>query len=150
MSQNDIINAVMAYKGVSSAEVREAMGISTRQQMGYKMDNGTIRVDELIQMLDVFGFELVLRDLRDGRLLPVEGIGGQKYGMRGNLGGLYRNNKKCHLLSLYEEDGVRKELYQDPRDDAYFLACYAANGKVRKRIVNEARAKAIIEAHPIG
>ena len=134
MTQNDIIDTVIRSRGIDKAKFGAIMGFRTRQQLLDKMDRGSIKVNELIEVLSALDFTLVLEDLKSGQYIQVLEEADRPT-IRKAVCGVNRNTRKCLPICRQETDEGIRELFLDPKDNAYLMATYKKDGENRLKKV---------------
>lgn len=145
---NDILNIALKEMGVTKKDVSEKIGWVNNQLWG-RMARNTLKVDELIMILDTIGMDLALvrRDTGEIMQLDKSSIRTQfikGYGppiMRHVNKVAYDTERASALSNNFFSDGVHEynngkaeELYVDSKG-RYFLAEYYEKPEDRDRII---------------
>lgn len=157
VNTRDIIRAAAKELDITLAELARRNGWIP-QKLNDKLARGSIKSQELLDIMDVLGIEVVLRVKETGKEINV---GEQGHGKRIRAmvdGVIYDTASSRILASSFYADGVNEynngtavELYAD-RDGRYFFAEYSEWDGVKDRVcpVSSSVAADFIERHGLG
>jgi len=155
MTAKDIIEAVSKITHTSQNELSRKAGKPV-QWLNTRMTRGTLRVDDLLQILDVAGIDITLTVRETGEIIKPYIVG---YGRRVRrmvdrviydtaAADALSNSFFTDGVNEFNDDGKASELYMD-RSGRYFLAEYTSWEGEKDRIepVSGERAAAYIAKH---
>ena len=65
MKGTNVVREIMKESGVTQHELSERMGYAQQSGVAGRLNTAKIRVEKLVEMLDVLGYELVARSKED-------------------------------------------------------------------------------------
>lgn len=67
MTEHEVAKKVMKDSGTTQVQIAEAVGMKSQGAVGNWLQGKSMRVDNLVRLLDVCGYDLIVRD-RNGKL----------------------------------------------------------------------------------
>lgn len=157
MNVREVLNTVMAATGKSQAEIAASIEKSP-QQLSQKMVRNSLRAEEMLEILDANGIEMLLKITETGEIIPVmkKGHGHRIKGMADRViydtgvSSAISNSFYADGVNEYDENGEAQELYVD-QQGRYFIAEYNVRNpeKERVRAIPESIALAFKEKYGI-
>lgn len=155
MTAQEALTAALTETGYTQAEAAKAIGWKA-QRLSQKLVRGTLKVEELIQILDAIGVDFNMTVRKTGK--PVRtcttGYGRRVRAMSDRV--MYDTAMSYPLSNSfwgdgeheYDADGKATELYID-REGRYFLAKYSADESEKDKVqaIDADLAAAYIERH---
>ena len=121
----NMMEGIMKYRGLSYPQVAEMLAEKsgqpkTRQNFFKKVKNGSIRVTDLLEVLDLLGMQIRIES--NGNIVPTSPAVGERV-IRVVKGRRYDTKRACAISNTFFYDGVNK--YRDHRaDEFYYDAVY--------------------------
>ena len=152
MTSKQVLNSVLPAIGKTQAEAAAELGW-TPQQISQKISRDSLKVSDLLKLLEANGVEIVFRNKKTGELIETR-IPGHGRRVKGMSDGVRYDTAASNALSNsffadgvneYDENGEAQELYVD-LSGRYFFAEYSPKGS-RVRAVPASIAAAFIEKY---
>lgn len=154
MNSNDIVQSLQVMYGKGKKDIAKIINIIP-QRYSDKMKRGTLRVDELIAIMESLGCYFKMYDKETNEEIPVWCVGDGEHVKR-MVGKKYYDTLHASAISnTFYEDGINKyvdgcayELYKDA-DGQYFIVKYYESSDMRHSImlVSEEEAEKFVEEH---